>query len=73
MPLIRKTFMISIAQARAIKRLAQQQETSEAEILRQALDQFLACKGRIDTEDPFAAIIGMFNGPSEVNHDDIYQ
>lgn len=57
MPFIRKTFTISPAQHRALKRIAQQQRTSEAEILRQALDQFLASKGRIETEDPFAAII----------------
>ena len=61
MELIRKQTYITPAQDRAIKRLAQQQRTSEAEILRQALDLFLARKG------------SMFNGPSEVNHDDIYQ
>ena len=53
--------------------LAQQQGTTEAAILRKALDQFLAREGIVDTQDPFAELIGMFEGPSEVDHDDIYR
>ena len=45
MELIRKQTYITPAQARAVKRLAQQQGTTEAEILRKALDLFLAREG----------------------------
>jgi hypothetical protein len=72
MELVRKQTYITPAQDRAVKRLAHQQGTTEAEILRKALDQFLAREGIIETQDPFAELIGMFEGPSEVDHDDIY-
>ncbi|HYU76459.1 MAG TPA: CopG family transcriptional regulator [Ktedonobacteraceae bacterium] len=73
MELVRKQTYITPAQDRAVKRLAQQQGTTEAAILRKALDQFLAREGIVDTQDPFAELIGMFEGPSEVDHDDIYR
>ncbi len=73
MELVRKQTYITPAQDRAVKRLAHQQGITEAEILRKALDQFLAREGIIETQDPFAELIGMFEGPSEVDHDDIYQ
>jgi hypothetical protein len=73
MELVRKQTYITPAQDRAVKRLAQQQGTTEAEILRKALDQFLAREGIVETQDPFAELIGMFEGPSEVDHDDIYR
>ncbi|MFL5656061.1 MAG: hypothetical protein ACJ8CB_18010 [Ktedonobacteraceae bacterium] len=72
MELVRKQTYITPAQDRAVKRLAQQQGTTEADILRKALDQFLVKEGIIETDDPFAELIGMFEGPSEVDHDDIY-
>ena len=73
MELVRKQTYSTTAQDRAVKRLAHQQGITEAEILRKALDQFLAREGIIETQDPFAELIGMFDGPSEVDHDDIYQ
>ena len=73
MELVRKQTYITPAQDRAVKRLAQQQGTTEADILRKALDQFLAREGIVDAQDPFAELIGMFEGPSEVDHDDIYR
>jgi len=73
MELVRKQTYITPAQDRAVKRLAQQQGTTEADILRKALDQFLAREGIVETQDPFAELIGMFEGPSEVDHDDIYR
>ena len=73
MDLVRKQIYITQAQNRAIKRLAREQGTTEAEILRKALDQFLAKEGFIETQDPFAELIGMFEGPSEVDHDNIYR
>ncbi len=68
MELVRKQTYITPSQDRAVKRLAQQQRTTEAEILRKALDQFLAREGIVETQDPFAELIGMFEGPTEVNH-----
>jgi hypothetical protein len=68
MELVRKQTYITPSQDRAVKRLAQQQGTTEAEILRKALDQFLTREGLVETQDPFAELIGMFEGPAEVNH-----
>ncbi len=73
MELVRKQTYITPAQDRAVKRLAQQQGTTEADILRKALDQFLVKEGIVECEDPFADLIGMFEGPSEVDHNDIYR
>ena len=72
MELVRKQTYITPAQDRAVKRLAQQQGTTEAEILRRALDMLLAREGINENEDPFEGLIGLFAGPIEVNHDDIY-
>jgi len=55
-----------------MKRLAQQRGISESAILRKALEQFLTREGIMEMQDPFADLIGMFEGPSQVNHDDVY-
>ena len=73
MELVRKQTYITPAQDRAVKRLAQQQGTTEANILRKALGQFLAGEGILEMQDPFVDLIGMFEGPTEVEHDDIYR
>jgi hypothetical protein len=72
MELVRKQIFITPAQDRVVKQLAQQQGTTEAEILRKALDLFLAVEGIGENEDPFADLTGLFSGPTEVDHDDIY-
>jgi hypothetical protein len=36
-------------------------------------DQFLIRHGIGETQNPFADLIGMFEGPSEGDHDDIYR
>ena len=73
MELVRKQIYITPAQDRAVKLLAQRQGTTEAEILRQAIDQFLIKYGISETQDPFAELIGMFEGPSEADHNEIYR
>ena len=73
MELVRKQTSITPAQDRAVKRLAHQQATTEAEILRKALELFLAREGIGETQDRFAELIGLFEGPSEVDHNDIYR
>ena len=73
MELVRKQTYITPAQDRAVKRLAQQQGTTEAEILRKALDLLLTRESIGENEDPFADLIGLFSGPSEVDHDAIYR
>ena len=73
MKLVRKQIYITPVQDKAVKRLAQQQGTTEAEILRKALDQFLAKEGIVETQDTFAELIGMFDGATEGDHDDIYR
>ncbi len=72
MKLVHKQIYITSSQDRGIKQLAMQQGMTESAILRKALDQFLAREGIMEMQDPFADLIGMFEGPSEVNHDDIY-
>jgi hypothetical protein len=73
MDLIPLQTYITPAQDKAVKRLAQQQGTTEAEIIRKALDLLLAREGLGEYEDPFDELIGLFTGPSEVNHDGIYR
>jgi len=73
MELVRKQTYITPSQDRAVKRLARLQGTTEAEILRRAVDLLLAREGILETQDPFADLIGMFEGPAEVDHDDIYR
>jgi hypothetical protein len=73
MELIPLQSYITPAQDRAVKRLAQQQGTTEAEIIRKALDLLLASEGIGEYEDPFDDLIGLFTGPSKVKHDDIYR
>lgn len=71
--LVRKQIYITPAHYSAIKQLAQQQKTTEAKIFRKALDEFLVGIAILETRDPFAELIGMFEGPLQVNHDDVYQ
>lgn len=73
MELIRKQTYITPEQDKAVKRLAQQQGTTEAEILRKAIDEFLASRGIIGKDDPFAELIGMFSVPGDADYDDIYR
>lgn len=56
-----------------MKLLAQREGTTEADILRKAFDEFLAREGIGETQDPFVDLIGMFAGPIEADHDDIYR
>jgi hypothetical protein len=71
--LVRKQTYITPEQDRAVKRLAERHHTTEAEILRRALDDLLRREGVREGEDPFAALIGSIEGPAEVDHDDIYR
>ncbi|GAC1392259.1 MAG: hypothetical protein NVS4B11_19770 [Ktedonobacteraceae bacterium] len=73
MELVPKQTFITPDQDRAVKQLAQRQGTTEAEILRRAIDQFLAWEGIKEIEDPFADMIGMVEGPVEADHDNIYR
>lgn len=54
-----------------MKQLAARYHTTEAEIMRRALDEWLTRESVQQGEDPFAALIGFFDGPAEVDHDDI--
>jgi hypothetical protein len=73
MELVRKQTYITPDQDRAVKLLARQQGTTEAEIIRKALDLLLIREGIGEYQDPFDDLIGLFAGPSEVNHDKIYR
>lgn len=69
---MRKQIYITPVQASAVKRLAREQKTSESAILRIALEQFLMKEGIMEVQDPFTELIGMFEGPAQVNHNNIY-
>ena len=73
MQLVRKQTYITLTQDRAVKRLAARYHTTEADILRRALDDWLGREGMREGNDPFEMLIGSFAGPVEVDHDDIYR
>ncbi len=73
MKLISKRIYITLEQDEAVKQLAQRQGTTEAEILRKAIDQLLAWEGIKEIRYPFADMIGMFEVPTETDHNDIYR
>ena len=50
MNMVRKQFMIDAERSERLKRLAQQQGVSEAEVIRQAIDQRLATAPASDDE-----------------------
>lgn len=72
MEYVRKQTYITEAQDRAVKRLAERYHTTEAAIVRRALDGWLSREETRGNDDPFAGLIGIFDGPDDVNHDDIY-
>jgi len=69
MELVRKQTYITPAQDRAVKLLARKKSITEAVIIRKALDLLLIREGIGEYQDPFDELIGLFSGPSEVNHD----
>jgi len=73
MELMRKQTYITPEQDRAMKRLARQYGITEAEVVRRALDRWLSAEEAAGSDDPFAALIGSVDGPTEVDHDDIYR
>ena len=73
MELIRKQTYITPEQDRAVKQLAAREGTTEAEILRRALDAWLTMEAGAGRDDPFGALIGFVDGPEESDHDDIYR
>ena len=73
MDFVRKQTYITPAQDQAVKQQAARYHTTEAEIVRRALDEWLTRERARQGDDPFAALIGFFDGPAEVDHDDIYR
>lgn len=72
MDLIRKQTYITVEQDRSVKELAEQYRTTEAEIVRRALDSWLAEETVSASANRFAGLVGFVDGPAEVDHDDIY-
>jgi hypothetical protein len=71
MDLVRKQTYLTPDQDRAIKRIASRDHTTEADVVRRAVDAFLATE--LDTGvDPFSSLIGLFEGPETSDHNDIY-
>lgn len=69
--LVRKQTYITPEQDSALKRLARRDGTTEAEIIRRAIDHWLVSEGIETRGDPYAPVIAIFDGPNEVNHNDI--
>lgn len=72
MDLIRKQTYITVEQDRRLKQLAERYGTTEADILRRALDGWLAIETARGRGDPFDSLIGLVAGPADADHDDIY-
>jgi hypothetical protein len=72
MELVRKQTYLTAEQDRRLKELAERYQTTEAELLRRALDSWLARDAARSDVDPFERLIGFVTGPNEVDHDDIY-
>jgi len=73
MDLVRKQTYITAEQDRRLKESAERYHVTEAEVLRRALDSWLVDEDGTQGKDPFEWLIGFVDGPSEVDHDDIYQ
>lgn len=71
--MIRKQVYLTTEQDRALKRLAYQLGSTESLILRDALDRYFSAKELESGDDPLRDLIGLFNGPEEVDHDDVYE
>ncbi len=73
MDLVRKQTYITVEQDQRVKQLAERYRITEAAILRQALDSWLANETAGAHADPFAGLIGFVDVASEAGHDDIYR
>lgn len=71
--MVRKQTYITEEQDRALKQLAQRYDTTEADIVRRAVEQWLIKEQAAVYGDPFAQLISAFDGPGESDHDDIYR
>jgi hypothetical protein len=72
MELVRKQTYLTAEQDRRLKELAERYHTTEAELLRRALDSWLARDAARSDTDPFERLVGFVSDPNEVDHDDIY-
>jgi hypothetical protein len=71
MDLVRKQTYLTAEQDRRIKQIAARDSTTEADVVRRAVDAFLATE--LDTGvDPFSNLISLFEGPETSDHNDIY-
>jgi len=71
--MVRKQTYLTEEQDRQLKALAQRHHTTQAEILRRALDSWLQRETAQNGADPFERLVGFASGPHEVDHDDIYE
>jgi hypothetical protein len=74
MELVRKQTYITPEQDAALKRIAAEEQITEAEVLRRALDALLELEARERESNPLARLIGFVDLPLANNdHDDIYR
>ena len=72
--MVRKQTYISAEQDRQLKALARQEETTEAEIIRRALEQYIRAEKAKNMKNPLLGLIGISGhaegpGDGSVNHD----
>jgi hypothetical protein len=72
MEMVRKQTYLTAEQDRRLKEMADRYHTTEAEILRRALDSWLGTEAARTGPDPFEGLIGFVSGPNHTDHDDIY-
>lgn len=73
MELVRKQTYITPEQDAALKRIAARDGRSEADVLREVLDNWLLTNGDENRGDPLRPFIGWFSGSRVNDHDDIYR
>jgi predicted transcriptional regulator len=71
--MVRNKTYLTEGRDRRLKELAERYHTTEAEILRLALDSWLQRETALNSADPFERLVEFALGPKEVDHNDIYE
>lgn len=73
MQMVRKQTYLTRDQDRRLKASAHREHTTEAEILRRALENWLKAEEAGSDSDPFERLVGFTSGVTDIDHDDIYE
>ena len=72
MEMVRKQTYLTAEQDRRLKEMAEKYHTTEAEIVRRALDNWFTRQSARGGTDPFESLIGFVSSARDVDHDDLY-